>query len=68
MSPFIHFAPHIGPQWTGAFSYQPISGSKPTTFSEPSGLRTVSFFASAANSSTVFGGCEMPASASIFLL
>lgn len=43
------------------FEYQFITGLKPTTFSEPSGLRTVSFFAYAVSSEMVFGGPLSPA-------
>ena len=38
-----------------------FSGTKPATLIEPSGFLTVSFFASAASSSMVFGGEVMPA-------
>ena len=43
------------------FSYQPMTGSRPTTLNVPFELRTVSFFASAVSSEIVFGGCVMPA-------
>jgi len=38
-----------------------MNGSIPTCFSEPSGLRIVSFFASAVSSAIVFGGPAIPA-------
>jgi len=56
---------NLPPNWvihrSGTFSYLAISGSSPSTFSVPFGLRTVSFFASAASSEIVCGGCVMPA-------
>ena len=36
-------------------------GTKPATLIEPSGLKTVSFFATSTSSDIVFGGSVMPA-------
>src|SRR3954447_26996821 len=55
-----HLAPYIGPKFAGVFEYQPMFGLKPTTFSDPSGLRTVSFFAYSVSSEIVFGGPSSP--------
>src|ERR1051325_8239721 len=56
-----HLPPNIGPKLAGVFEYQPMSGLKPTTFSEPSGLRTVSFLAYSVSCEIVFGGPLRPA-------
>ena len=56
-----HLAPNIGPKLAGVFEYQPMTGLKPTTLSDPSGLRTVSFFAYWVSSEIVFGGPFSPA-------
>ena len=64
----VHFAPKLGAAWAWTISYQPNVGLKPTTFSEPSGLRCVSFLASAVSSDVVFGGDVMPACRKSFLL
>ena len=45
-----------------------MNGSRPTTFSEPSAFRSVSFFASAVSSEIVFGGDVMPAALKSALL
>ena len=45
-----------------------FSGTKPATLIEPSGFRTVSFFASSMSSVIVLGGDVMPAFASRSLL
>ena len=57
----VHLAPNIGPKFAGVFEYQFMTGLKPTTFSEPSGFFTVSFFAYSVSSETVFGGPSSPA-------
>ena len=63
-----HLAPHALARSPGPSCSQLSSGTKPATLIEPSGLRTVSFLASAISSSMVFGGDEMPAFANMSLL
>ena len=56
-----HLPPNIGPKFAGVFEYQFMTGLKPTTFREPSGFLTVSFFAYSVSSDVVFGGPSSPA-------